>query len=139
MIQQFIRIILTTLLISRIASKYHHTSFLETHKVREDMEHFGGSSAEPSKGFLFGEIGCKRTRHKVVCCDFSSDGKLLACCGHSKKVDFWNLDTLQTESTPDEHRLLITDVRFRPNSSQLATASLDGSIRLWDASHPVSA
>ena len=34
----------------------------------------------------------------------------------------WNMHTLQTESTKEEHQYLITDVRFRPNSTQLATA-----------------
>lgn len=45
------------------------------------------------------------------------------------------MDTLQTESTPEEHQYLITDVRFRPNSTQLATASFDKSVRLWDAAN----
>ncbi|XP_057508307.1 transcriptional corepressor LEUNIG_HOMOLOG-like isoform X2 [Actinidia eriantha] len=91
---------------------------------------------ESSKGFSFGEVGCIRTRNKVTCCHFSSDGKLLASAGHDKKAVLWNMDTLQTESTPEEHQYLITDVRFRPNSSQLATASLDKSVRLWDAANP---
>ncbi|PRQ25556.1 putative transcription factor WD40-like family [Rosa chinensis] len=92
---------------------------------------------ESSKGFTFGEVGCVRTRSsKVTCCHFSSDGKLLASAGHDKKVVLWNMDTLQTESTPEEHKLVITDVRFRPNSSQLATASVDKTVRLWDAANP---
>lgn len=45
------------------------------------------------------------------------------------------MDTLQTETTPEEHQYLITDVRFRPNSTQLATASFDKSVRLWDAAN----
>lgn len=45
------------------------------------------------------------------------------------------MDSLQTESMPEEHKLVITDVRFRPNSSQLATASVDKSVRLWDAAN----
>ena len=49
----------------------------------------------------------------------------------------WNMDTLQTESTPEEHQYLITDVRFRPNSTQLATASFDKSVRLWDAANVI--
>ncbi|XP_034228757.1 transcriptional corepressor LEUNIG_HOMOLOG-like isoform X4 [Prunus dulcis] len=96
-----------------------------------------GHHKECSKGFTFGEVGCIRTRNsKVTCCHFSSDGKLLASAGHDKKVTLWNMDTLQTESTPEEHKLVITDVRFRPNSSQLATASVDKSVRLWDAANP---
>ncbi|KAG8640325.1 transcriptional corepressor LEUNIG_HOMOLOG isoform X2 [Manihot esculenta] len=92
---------------------------------------------ESTKGFTFGEVGCIRTRNsKVTCCHFSSDGKLLASAGHDKKVVLWNMDTLQTENTPEEHKLVITDVRFRPNSSQLATASVDKSVWLWDAANP---
>ncbi|KAK7287429.1 hypothetical protein RIF29_00705 [Crotalaria pallida] len=92
---------------------------------------------ESSKGFTFAELGCIRTRNsKVTCCHFSSDGKLLASAGHDKKVVLWNMDNLQTESTPEEHKSVITDVRFRPNSSQLATASVDKSVRLWDAANP---
>ena len=45
------------------------------------------------------------------------------------------MDTLETESTPAEHKSVITDVRFRPNSSQLATASTDKSVRLWDTTN----
>ncbi|XP_042053535.1 transcriptional corepressor LEUNIG_HOMOLOG-like [Salvia splendens] len=95
-----------------------------------------GHKTETSKGFSFGEVGCIRTRNKVTCCHFSSDGKLLASAGHDKKAVLWNMDTLQTESTPEEHQYLITDVRFRPNSTQLATASFDKSVRLWDAANP---
>ncbi|KAL7151742.1 hypothetical protein ABFS83_04G052000 [Erythranthe nasuta] len=91
---------------------------------------------ETSKGFSFGEVGCIRTRNKVTCCHFSSDGKLLASAGHDKKAVIWNMNTLQTETTPEEHQYLITDVRFRPNSTQLATASFDKSVRLWDAANP---
>ncbi|XP_016541978.2 transcriptional corepressor LEUNIG_HOMOLOG isoform X7 [Capsicum annuum] len=91
---------------------------------------------ESSKGFSFGEVGCIRTRNKVTCCHFSSDGKLLASAGHDKKAVLWNMDTLQTETTPEEHQYLITDIRFRPNSSQLATASFDKSVRLWDSTNP---
>ncbi|KAI5430030.1 hypothetical protein KIW84_034562 [Lathyrus oleraceus] len=87
-------------------------------------------------GFTFAEFGCIRTRNTVTCCHFSSDGKLLASAGDDKKVVLWNMDTLGTESTPEEHKLVITDVRFRPNSSQLATASCDKSVRLWDAANP---
>ncbi|CDP03866.1 unnamed protein product [Coffea canephora] len=91
---------------------------------------------ESSKSFSFGEVGCIRTRNKVLCCHFSSDGKLLASAGHDKKAVLWNMHTLQTESTKEEHQYLITDVRFRPNSTQLATASFDKSVRLWDAANP---
>ncbi|CAN6460353.1 unnamed protein product [Victoria cruziana] len=100
---------------------------------RSPTEH----NADPSKGFTFQEVGCLRSStSKVICCHFSSDGKLLASAGHEKKAVLWNMDTLKTESTPEEHTLLITDVRFRPSSTQLATSSFDRTVRLWDAADP---
>lgn len=44
------------------------------------------------------------------------------------------METLQTECTPEEHSHIITDVCFRPHSTQLATSSFDKSVRVWDAS-----
>ncbi|KAK1308329.1 Transcriptional corepressor LEUNIG [Acorus calamus] len=90
-----------------------------------------------SKSFTFQEVGRICTSNsKVVCCHFSSDGKLLASAGHEKKVVLWNMDTLKTESTPEGHALIITDIRFRPSSTQLATSSFDRTVRLWDAAKP---
>lgn len=38
-------------------------------------------------GFTFNEVNCWRTSNsKIVCCNFSSDGKILASAGHEKKV-----------------------------------------------------
>lgn len=47
------------------------------------------------------------------------------------------MDTKQTESTPEDHTLIITDVRFRPNSTHLATSSLDRTVRLWNAAEVI--
>ncbi|CAK8571228.1 unnamed protein product [Lathyrus sativus] len=100
---------------------------------RNPSEH----ATDASKGFSFNEVGSvRKSNGKVVCCHFSSDGKLLASAGHDKKVVLWNTETLQTQSTPEEHTVIITDVRFRPNSTQLATSSFDTTVRLWDAADP---
>ncbi|KAM0944996.1 putative transcription factor WD40-like family [Dioscorea sansibarensis] len=100
---------------------------------RSPAEH----NTDTSKGFSFNEAGCLRSSNsKVVCCHFSSDGKLLASAGHEKKAVLWNMDTMQTESTPEEHTLIITDIRFRPNSTQLATSAFDRTVRLWNAADP---
>ncbi|MQM01692.1 hypothetical protein Taro_034447 [Colocasia esculenta] len=97
---------------------------------RSPAEH----NTESAKG---DRVSCIRTSNgKVVCCHFSSDGKLLASGGHEKKAIIWNIDTLQTESSPEEHSLLITDIRFRPNSTQLLTSSFDRTVRLWNAADP---
>ncbi|CAN8285279.1 unnamed protein product [Cochlearia groenlandica] len=87
-------------------------------------------------GFSFSEVGSIRNASKVTCCNFSSDGKLLASAGHDKKIFIWNMETLQTETIPERHAHTITDVCFRPNSTQLATSSLDKTIKIWDASNP---
>ncbi|BAT96282.1 hypothetical protein VIGAN_08319700 [Vigna angularis var. angularis] len=133
----------------------------ESLSSQDDVEHFGddgflednvelfppqddGDGRNPSehdtdamKGFTFAEVGfMRKCNSKVVCCHFSSDGKLLASAGHDKKVVLWNMETLQTETTPEDHSLIITDVRFRPNSTQLATSSFDKIVRLWDAANP---
>ncbi|KAH7864297.1 hypothetical protein Vadar_027975 [Vaccinium darrowii] len=65
----------------------------------DDIKHFGDAcslddkvesflSNERSKGFSFGEVSSIRTRNKITCCQFSSDGKLLASAGHDKKVAY---------------------------------------------------
>ncbi|XP_010509984.1 PREDICTED: transcriptional corepressor LEUNIG_HOMOLOG-like isoform X2 [Camelina sativa] len=92
---------------------------------------------ETSKAFSFNEVSSiRKSASKVICCNFSSDGKLLASAGHEKKVFIWNMETLHVENTPEEHGNIITDVRFRPNSTQLATSSFDKTIKIWDASDP---
>ncbi|XP_065630593.1 transcriptional corepressor LEUNIG isoform X3 [Quercus suber] len=70
---------------------------------------------------------------KVICCHFSSDGKLLASGGHDKKAVLWNTDSLKPKTTLEEHSALITDVRFSPSMSRLATSSFDKTVRVWDA------
>ncbi|XP_020259884.1 transcriptional corepressor LEUNIG_HOMOLOG-like isoform X2 [Asparagus officinalis] len=93
-------------------------------------------NTETSKAIT--EIACNRTSsNKVSCCHFSSDGKLLASAGHDKKVFIWNMGTLLTASTPEEHMGVITDIRFRPDSTQLATSSFDRTVRLWNAAEPI--
>eukprot|EP01018_Ginkgo_biloba_P003852 Gb_10345 [translate_table: standard] len=96
-----------------------------------------GRCMDVSKGFSFNEVGCLRaSTSKVVCCHFSSDGKLLASAGHEKKAVLWNMDTLKLKSSLEEHSFLITDVRFSPNSTRLATSSFDRTVRVWDADNP---
>ncbi|XP_024315327.1 transcriptional corepressor LEUNIG isoform X2 [Brachypodium distachyon] len=85
-------------------------------------------------GFGFAEIAKARaSASKVVCCHFSSDGKLLATGGHDKKVVLWCTEPLKPKSSLDEHSFLITDVRFSPSMSRLATSSFDKTVRVWDA------
>ncbi|WOK95788.1 transcriptional corepressor LEUNIG-like isoform X2 [Canna indica] len=96
-----------------------------------------GRSMDAAKGLPFNEIAAARaSTNKVVCCHFSSDGKLLATGGHDKKAVLWHADTLKLKSTLEEHSLLITDVRFSPSMPRLATSSFDKTVRVWDADNP---
>ncbi|CAO2203965.1 unnamed protein product [Urochloa humidicola] len=96
-----------------------------------------GRCMDASKGFGFSEVAKARASStKVVCCHFSSDGKLLATGSHDKKVVLWCTEPLKPKSSLEEHSFLITDVRFSPSMSRLATSSFDKTVRVWDADNP---
>ncbi|CAO2170583.1 unnamed protein product [Urochloa humidicola] len=89
---------------------------------------------DASEVFGFGEVAkASASTKKVVCCHLSSDGKLLATGGHDKKVVLWCTEPLQPRSSLEGHSFLITDVRFSPSMSRLATSSFDKTVRVWDA------
>ncbi|XP_059596258.1 transcriptional corepressor LEUNIG_HOMOLOG isoform X4 [Vitis vinifera] len=91
-------------------------------------------------GFTFKEVGrLQASKGKVLCCHFSSDGKMLVSSGHDKKVMIWSMETYDYVCTTEEHSLLITDVRFKPNSALFATSSFDRSVQIWDADKPSNA
>ncbi|GMH04614.1 hypothetical protein Nepgr_006454 [Nepenthes gracilis] len=103
----------------------------------EDPRETMGRGMDVGKGFSFKDIALiQASISKVNCCHFSSDGKLLATGGHDKKVVLWFTDTQKSKSTLEEHTLMITDVRFSPSMSRLATSSFDKSVRVWDADNP---
>lgn len=92
-----------------------------------------GRSMEVGKGFTFKEMALiQASTSKVNCCHFSSDGKLLATGGHDKKAVLWFTDTQKPKSTIEEHTHMITDVRFSPSMSRLATSSFDRTVRVWE-------
>ncbi|KAL8256271.1 hypothetical protein R6Q59_031338 [Mikania micrantha] len=96
-----------------------------------------GRCMDVSKEFTFTEVNSVRASvSKVVCCHFSSDGKLLASGGHDKKAVLWFTDSLKPKTTLEEHSSLITDVRFSPSMPRLATSSFDKTVRVWDADNP---
>ncbi|KAI3697879.1 hypothetical protein L6452_30978 [Arctium lappa] len=71
---------------------------------------------------------------EVLCCHFSSDGKLLATAGNDKMVSVWNVESLCHLGNTPQQSNIITDVRFMPHSTVFAT-SFDTTIRLWDAAN----
>lgn len=86
-------------------------------------------------GIIIEEVlSLKASSKKIFCCDFSSDGALLASAGEENKVFIWNLRNNLEQHSWDAHSSFITDISFRPNESMLATVSSDRTVRLWDAS-----
>ncbi|KAK1407998.1 hypothetical protein QVD17_39627 [Tagetes erecta] len=108
-------------------------SFL-SHDDHNDPRDAVNRCMDVSKEFTFTEVNSVRaSASKVVCCHFSSDGKLLASGGHDKKAVLWYTDSLKPKTTLEEHSSLITDVRFSPSMPRLATSSFDKTVRVWDA------
>ncbi|XP_076916000.1 transcriptional corepressor LEUNIG-like [Bidens hawaiensis] len=102
-----------------------------------DLRDTVGRCMDVSKGFTFTEVNSVRASgNKVVCCHFSSDGKLLATGGHDKKAVLWYTDSLKPKTSLEEHSSMITDVRFSPSMPRLATSSFDKTVRVWDADNP---
>ncbi|XP_020202969.1 transcriptional corepressor LEUNIG [Cajanus cajan] len=96
-----------------------------------------GSSQVESTGFTFCEANHVRaSTNKVICCHLSSDGKLLASGGLDKKAVLWYTDSLTQKATLEDHSSLITDVRFSPSTTRLATSSFDKTMRIWDVENP---
>ncbi|CAO2209671.1 unnamed protein product [Urochloa humidicola] len=99
-----------------------------------DLRAAGSHCINSAKGYILREMSsAQASTSSVLCCHFSSDGKLLATGGHDKKVFLWNAETLKQKSILEEHSRLITDVRFSPNTPRLATSSFDKTLRVWDA------
>ncbi|KAL0327580.1 UNVERIFIED_CONTAM: Transcriptional corepressor LEUNIG [Sesamum angustifolium] len=72
----------------------------------------------------------------VIACHLSADGKLLATSDHDKKAVLWHANTLEGKATLEEHTSVITDIRFGPCMTRLATSSLDKTVRVWDTNNP---
>ncbi|KAL2338311.1 hypothetical protein Fmac_012757 [Flemingia macrophylla] len=96
-----------------------------------------GVREKVGKGFSFKEIKhIMASSHKVECCDFSSDGKLLATAGHDNKASLWCTELFNLKTTLEEHSEWITDVQFAPSRLYVATSSADKTVKVWDVENP---
>lgn len=66
-------------------------------------------------------------------CDSVIGYKLGLSCLFLLQVLLWRTSTFDYVDTAEGHSHLITDVRFRPNSSTFATSSFDKTMQIWDA------
>uniref|UniRef100_A0A0A9B9M7 LisH domain-containing protein n=1 Tax=Arundo donax TaxID=35708 RepID=A0A0A9B9M7_ARUDO len=105
-------------------------------KGGDDMLDLSGNGAmQKTMGIVIEDVfSLEASSKKIFCCDFSSDGELLASAGDENKVFIWNLRNNLEKHTWEAHSSFITDISFRPNETMLATASSDKTVRLWDTS-----
>ncbi|CAL4912144.1 unnamed protein product [Urochloa decumbens] len=108
-------------------------------KCADDMLDLSGDVTrditKKTMGIIIEEVlSLNASSKKIFCCNFSSDGALLAGAGDENKVFIWNLRNNLEQRSWEAHSSFITDISFRPNETMLATASSDKTVRLWDAS-----
>nr|WP_293099089.1 CHAT domain-containing protein [Moorena sp. SIO3I6] len=82
-------------------------------------------------------------RHWVNSISFSPDGKLIATASSDKTVKLWQIECAAFEDercvkvkgkllkTLEGHNNWVLDVSFSPDGQTLATASRDGTVKLW--------
>jgi WD40 repeat protein len=79
-------------------------------------------------------IWCKRGRpiEGVWQFAFSPDGTAIATCGDRAVVSVWDIRTGEARFTLNGHTGWVQSVAWLPQGATLASASRDGTIRLWD-------
>ncbi|MEM9149919.1 MAG: caspase family protein [Cyanobacteria bacterium P01_F01_bin.3] len=75
--------------------------------------------------------GFEREAHEFNQLDFSRDGRKLAV-GGTRSLYVWEIESDQIDSIESAHDDLIRGVAFSADDELLASASNDGSIKLWD-------
>jgi WD40 repeat protein/serine/threonine protein kinase len=69
-------------------------------------------------------------RHHAIA--ISPDGRILAAGGPSKDILLWEIGSHQKLATLTGHTDWVSNVDFAPDGKTLASASFDGTMRLWD-------
>ncbi|KAL3522293.1 hypothetical protein ACH5RR_015127 [Cinchona calisaya] len=102
--------------------------------IQQQFSHDNDNPIDMS--FSFKEVGrLHSSNNKLLCCHFTSTGRLLAGAGFEKKILIWDMESSSVDVI-EGHSNIITDVRFRPNSTVFATSSFDKTVQIWDASEP---
>jgi transducin (beta)-like 1 len=86
----------------------------------------------PAATIRVGDRNVPEDGQEVTCMEWSRDGNLLAIGTNDPNVRVWSRTTGKLILNLQEHSGTITSVRFSANGKLLLSASLDGSILLWD-------
>ena len=70
---------------------------------------------------------------QVLCAAFSSDSKRIVSGGLDDKVHVWDATTSKDLRQYDGHTSAVTSVTFFPDGKRIASASQDGTARIWRA------
>jgi WD40 repeat protein len=78
------------------------------------------------------EIAVIRGQEQVSRAYFSPDGRFVATLGGDRSARVWEADTGQEIAGMYGHEERITSLDFSPIENRLATASADGTVRIWE-------
>ncbi|KAG8439474.1 hypothetical protein GDO86_005618 [Hymenochirus boettgeri] len=75
---------------------------------------------------------------QVNCCQFSSgiSAPLLATCSNDHLIKIWNSKKEYCQNTLFGHTQCVYHCRFSPDDQYLASSSMDGTLKIWDANSP---
>ncbi|KAK9239150.1 WD40-repeat-containing domain protein [Lipomyces kononenkoae] len=68
----------------------------------------------------------------ISCLSFADDGGVLASASWDKTVRIWNIFSRHVSVEPFEQQADVLAIALRPDSKQVAVATLDGQISFWD-------
>ncbi|KAF9118502.1 WD_REPEATS_REGION domain-containing protein, partial [Mortierella sp. 14UC] len=90
---------------------------------------FGGASME---GVHFGEWPYLQEEAGLNCCAYSSDGEYCAAGTSDGRIVLYDAKTWKRIRTYGQDAGCVLSVAFSPDSKQIAAASTDGAVRLWN-------
>jgi WD40 repeat protein/serine/threonine protein kinase len=82
-------------------------------------------------------LGVLQHAAEVWSVDFSSDGHNLVSGDMNYEVHLWDVDRLERRATFRGHYAWVDMVRFSPDGKTIASASDDGTVRLWHSEPPL--